>query len=162
MDNQNLISQVVSRIKDPRYLFLIALIILVGGLSFFGANPNVAWGVFAGGFVTVLLFTILDFMSSSRAALRMSVALSFPQNIDATSLNLTLCEYLIQDPRNPSRKVKGEVRPYPAGVGWLCPVPDKAKPRDLIEMWVIDDTGKRWPARAFVPENLWPKVDVRE
>jgi hypothetical protein len=161
MDNSNLISQVVSQIRDQRFLFFIAVIILVGGISFFGANPNIAWGVFVGGFVLIVIFTILDFITNSRAALRMSVALAFPQNVDATSLNLTLCEYRIQDPRNPTREVEGQVRPYPAGVGWLCPVPDRANPQDLIEMWLIDDTGKRWPAKAFVPENLWPKVDIR-
>ena len=161
MNEQSLLAEIVSRIRDARYLFLLALIIVVGGLSLFSANPSLTWGVLAGGFGLVVLLTILDYRKSVREALRMSVALTFPPDVDPATLNLVKCEYVVQDTRNPEQKRKGLVVPYPAVNGWLCPVPDTAAPGDRVEMWVIDDTGKRWPVRAFVPENLWASVEVR-
>lgn len=79
---------------------------------------------------------------------------------------LRLCDLLqeprIQAPRNPGRKLEGHALPFSAGNGWLCTVPDKAKPRDRVEFWIVDHSGKRWPRVSRAPTQrlscrLWDR-----
>lgn len=160
MNIQTLLTQVLSRLREPRYLFPIAIILLVGGLSIFNENPVMAIGVLIGGFVLVIFFTVTDLLIGRSSATKMAIALTFPQGVDPTTLTLINCEYWIQDPRNPGDPVKGKVLPYTAGTGWVCPIPEQAAPHDRIELWVIDDTDTRWQVKPFVTESLWPRIEV--
>ena len=108
-----------------------------------------------------MLLTVLDYRVKRLVPLRMSVALGFPAPLDATSIRLSFCEYIIQDPRNPKRIKKGTVLPIPAGSGWICPVPTSAKPTDRVDFSLVEQSGKRWTVKPFVPDNLWPHVEVR-
>lgn len=160
MNIQTLLTQVLSRLREPRYIFPIAIILLVGGLSIFTENPEMAVGVLIGGFALVIFFTVTDLLTMRSSKVRMAIALAFPQGIDPTTVTLTNCEYWIQDPQNPGDPVKGQVLPYTAGTGWVCPIPEKAAPNHRIELYVIDDTNARWKVKPFVTETLWPSVEV--
>lgn len=156
MNQESLLRLVISRIRDQRYLFLIALVLLVGSLSIFAKKTGLGVLVLVAGFLLVGIENILGGRGS-----RLAIVLKFPSSHDPSNLNLVKCSYSFADPRRPGEKKRGEILPYPGGGGWLCPLPRRMKASDAIDLTFRDDTGQDWVARRFVPELRWPVVEVQ-
>ena len=156
MDQENLLKLVINKIRDQRYLFLIALVLLVGSLSIFAHETGLGVLVLVAGFLLVGTENILG-----GRGLRLAIALKFPSSYDPSTLNLVKCTYSFADPRCPEEKKSGEILPYPGGGGWLCPLPLRMKSSDTIDLTFTDDTGQDWVVRRFVPELGWPVVEVQ-
>lgn len=155
MDHENLLKLLIDKIRDQRYLFLIALVLLVGSLSIFAKETGIGVLVLIAGF---LLVGMENFFG--RRGLRMAIALRFPASHDPSTVKLVKCTYSFADPRRPEEKKSGEILPYPGGGGWLCPLPLRMKSSDAIDLTFKDDTGQDWVVRRFVPELEWPIVEV--
>jgi hypothetical protein len=156
MNQDNLLELVINKIRDQRYLFLIALVLLVGSLSIFANKTGLGVLVLVAGFLLVATENLLVGRGS-----RLSVALKFPSSHDPSTMNLVKCIYSFADPRDPGEKKTGEVLPYRAGGGWLCPLPLHMKPSDIIDLTFSDNTGQEWVVRRFVPELSWPILEVQ-
>lgn len=152
------VGAIVKKLEDPGYLFIIAVLVIVGLFSF-TTNPYVAVFVIVVGFAMVLLSTWRDLR---RTQGRMSVVLEFPEAAAGSERQLSLCECTIGDPREPQKFRTAQVRPIPAGDGWICPLPAGARPSDVIDFAITDDGGQSWVARGFVLELQWPTIEVRE
>src|SRR6185503_4014904 len=152
----NVVGQIITRLEDPAYLFVIALVILIGGATIAG-NPTLGVMILMGGFALIVLLVLRD-RASARAA--MSVALRFPPDVEGHARTLTSCECVIEDPRHAGKVRRARVRPLRAGQGWICPLPLEARPSDVVELTITASDGALWRVQGFVLELNWPTVDV--
>jgi hypothetical protein len=111
--------EIVKRLRDERCLFFLAVVVVIGTLSFFSANATLTWVVVLASLLLILLFSTFDYLRDRRGAGRTAIALRFPDGVDQTSLSLQSCDFEVSDPRDPEAKRPGKVRPYQAGDGWL-------------------------------------------
>lgn len=157
------VKEIIRKLGDQRYLFLLAVIIMVvGAFSVSGVFPlEVALVVIVGAFLLVILFTVLDYLSQGKDHFHTRIVFKFPQGVDPLNLHLRQCDYQVVDPRNPQSPKIGSLRPYRSGDGWVCPIPQDAKASDRIEFTIIDEANRQWVTEAFVPELQWPSVQVR-
>jgi hypothetical protein len=152
------IAAIAKKLEEPVYLFTLAVLIITG-LAAYASNSTLVLAVLGLGFAVVLLTTVRDYV---RGRGRMSVVLRFPEGAEASERQLEVCECTIGDPRDPRRVRKAQVRPIPAGDGWICPLPDGARSSDVIDFAMTDAGGRHWIARSFVLELQWPAVAVHE
>ena len=166
--------QIIDTVKTPLGFFVLAVLVVETGLGIAatigeGDNQRIALigmlSIFALVVAVVAIFAYFKpevlWASQLAEGLQMSIALGFPQSYDSSTLNLLKCTFSVADPRRPEEKKNGEVLPYPAGTGWVCPLPPHKKSRDTIDLTFTDDTGQEWVAKRFVPDLHWPLVDVQ-
>jgi hypothetical protein len=168
MDEKNLLAQIIARLRDQRWLFLlgvlIVLVILASLKVVSGRDATIFFGISG---VLVLVdraFAFVEGRSGKRGGtgggLPMSVVLAFEGTPDATAVRLVSGVCTMENTRRPGKKVTRRVVPYPAGSGWLCTIPLDAHPHDRIDFTMTDSDGGRW-GMILVPDALWPIVNVR-
>lgn len=166
--------QIIDIVKTPLGFFVLAVLVLETGLGIAagigeGNNQKIALiGMLSLFALLIIVVGILTYwkpqaLLGSRFAegLQMSIAFGFPDMYDPSDLNFKECTYSFANPRRPEEKKTGVVLPYPAGAGWVCPLPPQMKPGYTIDLAFTDDSGKEWVAKRFVPELHWPLVNVQ-
>lgn len=166
-DTGKVLGQIISRLRDQRFLFLIAVIVALAVLAPLKVVSSVSviiiFGISAG---VVLVDRILEsFGPRSRRAgsqaggLAMSVAPDFEGVAEGAAIRLISGVCTIQNSRNPGQVIVREVLPYPGpgALGWLCPIPSEAGSDDVVNITLTDSGGGRW-GMVLVPGHLWPSV----
>jgi hypothetical protein len=167
MDTEKGLGQIVSTLRDQRFLFLIAVIIALAILAPLNViSPLIVVVIFGISAGLALVDRILESLGQRSSRVRgqaggliMSVAPDFEGVSEGAAVGLVRGVCTIQNPRNPGQRVIREVLPYPGpgALGWLCPIPLEAGPDDVVNMTLTDSDGRRW-AMTFVPGHLWSSV----
>jgi len=158
MDNKGPLENVLSRIKEQRYLFLIALVLIVGTFSVYNKQVILSMGVLGAGFVLVIVE-----LTGQKRSHSFTVALKFPGAQIASTIDLVSGECIITNPRRPESSKPGAVLPHKDGWGWMCPLPTHLmEPGDAVDLKLTDKSGKTWVAKRFVPDNSWPTIELQQ
>jgi hypothetical protein len=166
-----LLEQVVSRLRDQRFLFLVAVIIALAVLAplkmISTSTVIIIFGISAG---VVLVDRVFEFLGRRSRGVRgdvgdvaMFIAPDFEGVSEGTSVQLNeRAEYTIQDPRNPGHPEVKEVLLLegPGETGWLCPITSEAGPNDLVSFTFTAVDGRKWRLNV-VTNTLWPRKTAR-
>jgi len=167
MDTGKGLGQIVSRLRDQRFLFLVAVIIALAVLAPLNViSPLVVTIIFGISAGVVLVDRILesfggraDGVRGQASGLTMAVAPNFEGVAEGAAIRLVSGVCTIQNSRNPGQIIEREVLPYPGpgALGWLCPIPSEAGSDDVVNITLTDSDGRRW-GMILVPGHLWPSV----
>jgi len=151
------LKNVIGRIKEQRYLFLLALVLIVGTFSAYNQQSMLGIAVLVLGFILVIVE-----MRGKKPSHGFSVALIFPAAQNVSTIDLVKGECIVRDPRHPDKPKPGSVLPHQGGGGWMCPLPTHLmEPGDAVDLTFTDKSGQKWAAKRFVPDNSWPTIEVQ-
>lgn len=164
MELNRVLSSLVSRIGDQRFLFALGCMIIVAGLVPFNLIASMA--ILASAVFIVVFVVIMDRIRSSRldrSAVRMVIALDFQGIQGDEDIRLAGAECRISRVLTSQGKTTHTLTPYRGGgaEGWLCPLPTSSGANDVLEFTFTNSHGSRWTSDPIVPSLLWPKVTVR-
>lgn len=165
MNRLEVLKLLIRRIRDQRFLFYLASVIVAAGLA--GVDIWLTVGVLAGAFLLAVLDRILAFYRPPQPmdeALEttsvLEIALTFRGPVEPSDLRFERCDCRIEDPRGCRGPRQHQVKPHLLGGGWLCPIPSGTKPEDVIEITLTDKDGRRWVVGPVACSHLWPKVEA--
>ena len=165
MNRLEVLKLLVRRIRDQRFLFYLAAVLVGAGLA--RVNPWLTVGVLAGAFLLAALDRILTFYRPPQPEVKalettsaLEVALTFPGEVDPSQLRFKQCDCRIEDPRGCRGPRQHQVKPHLLGGGWLCPIPSGTRPEDVIEITLTDKDERKWVIGPVACSHLWPRVEA--
>lgn len=171
MDVGKLLGQIISRLRDQRLLFLIAVGLVVAALGSTKvlSTPGIL-ALFGISAVVVVVDRTFEFFETRTKGLdtasqgfAMLVETDFEGIAEGESIQLEeRARCTIQDPRSPSGGVVTEVLLHegPGEGGWLCPVPPEAGVNDMVSFTLTATDGRQWHLN-IVPGLSWPRKTAR-
>ena len=163
MKDENTLGKIVSRIRNQRFLFFIAVVVVSAALA-----PVSFWLPLAGfafAFVLAVIERGFDYMENrnrfsqnAELASAFEVVVSFEGESDASQLRFTQCQCTIEDSQGKRPKKEQSLKPHLLGTAWLCPLPAELRPQDVIEISFLDNSGRKWMVGPIAYSHLWPSV----
>jgi hypothetical protein len=157
---ESIVSQIVAKIHNQRFLFALGVIAAVSSLAPFQLAASM--GILGAGVLIVILDGVLA-VRARHGLVAMTLALEFQQTGAEDDIQLTGARCRVMSMINPERERVYTLTPYRGGggQGWLCPLPPGVNPNEVVEFSFSDADNGEWVTDRTVPQLLFPKVNAR-